>query len=119
MAGTACHRGGEWCSQHFESTVNCGTGPDAVTTSNIPFSVDAGFPNPASSSIQFDYSAPIGGMMSLMVVDILGKTVSTSNHVITQGDGNVTIDLAGVQPGAYYCVFELNGERTTKRIKVK
>ncbi len=117
--GGACVPGPEFCSRHFESTINCGTGPDAVTTSYVPFSVDAGFPNPATTSIRFDYSAPHGGMMGLTLVDILGKTVSASNHTIAQGDGNVTIGLAGAQPGAYYCVFELSGETVTKRIEVK
>jgi hypothetical protein len=114
-----CIPGTEYCSQHFESTINCGTGSDAANTTFVPFSVDAGFPNPASSSIRFDYSTPLAGMLSCTLVDILGKTVSTSSNTVSTGSGNIIIGLNGAQPGAYYCVFDLNGQRVTKRIEVK
>jgi Secretion system C-terminal sorting domain len=120
VAGSPCMRGTtEFCSKHFESTINCGTGPDAVTTTYIPFSVDGGYPNPATSSIRFDYSTPATGILSCTLFDVLGKTVSTSSNNVSVGSGNVTINLNGAQPGAYYCVFELSGQRVTKRIVVK
>ena len=73
--------------------------------------VAQGYPNPATSSIQFNYSAPNPGLLTLTIVDLLGKTVSTTNRIVSPGDGNVTIDLSGAQPGNYYSVFELNGDR--------
>jgi len=105
--------------QHFTSTITCPTSGIAPIPDSKPFAVDEGFPNPASSSIRFDYSAPYEGAMSLTFVDILGKTVSMSNSLVAQGDGNETINLTGAQPGGYYCVFEFNGVRITKRIEIK
>jgi hypothetical protein len=119
-SGGGCVPAGEFCCQHFYSTINCGTGPpSSVTSSTIPFSVEDGFPNPATSSIRFDYSTPFSGVLSCTLIDVLGETVSTSTNNISMGTGNVTIGLNGAQPGVYYCVFEFSGQHVTKRIVVK
>lgn len=81
--------------------------------------VDDGYPNPATSSIRFDYVAPYSETMTLTVVDLLGKTVGTSNSRVSKGDGNVTISLSGTRPGSYYCIFDLFGDRIMKHIEVK
>jgi len=107
------------CCLPFTSTITCPTSGVASIIESKLFAVDEGFPNPAASSIRFDYTAPYQGTMSLTLVDILGKTVSMSSNIVAQGDGNVIINLTGVQAGGYYCVFEFNGERITKRIEIK
>ncbi len=114
-----CVRGGEWCCKHFTSTVNCGSAGVASVPDTKPLTVDAGYPNPATSSIRFDYSAPNEATMTLILVNVLGTVLNTTSTVVSKGDGSITIGLAGAQPGAYYCVFELNGQRITRRIQIK
>ncbi len=116
----SCEVSDAFCeSVPFTSTIACEIdGVDAASETES-LTVDGGYPNPAISSIRFDYMVPNQGMMTATLVDMLGKTVSTSSRPVSNGDGNVTIDLAGAQPGNYYCVFELNGERVTKRIEIK
>lgn len=113
-----CVRGQEICCRHFTSSVNCGTDDVGLKGMETSFSVDAGYPNPAQSSVRFDYKTPINGEMTLTLVDILGKALSTSSDIISIGEGYVTIGLADAQPGVYYCVFDLNGQRITRRIRI-
>ncbi len=57
--------------------------------------------------------------MTMTLVDLLGRTIAISTQPVSNGDGAVTIDLTGAQPGAYYCVFDIGGQRITRRIQVK
>ncbi len=114
-----CVEDGSSCVKPFTSTISCGTSGVGSASVTEPFTVTDCYPNPATSSIRFDYSTPNVGVMTLTLVDMLGKTMSSSRSVVSSGDGNVTIGLSDAQHGNYYCVFDFNGERVTKRIEIK
>lgn len=87
------------CSPHFCNDLSCSMA--GVTAGKQSWlTVDAGYPNPATSSIRFGFSSRREGRMSMTLVDLLGRTVSISNSSISAGEGNITIGLTGAQPGA-------------------
>ena len=113
-----CVEGPARCQPHFFSTISCDfAGASNATQPSL--TVDDGYPNPATSSILFNFSSALGGQMSMMLVDLLGNTVSKSSKMISQGDGNINISLGNMQPGAYFCVFDINGEKLTRRVEIK
>ncbi|MGH2638270.1 MAG: T9SS type A sorting domain-containing protein, partial [Rhabdochlamydiaceae bacterium] len=113
-----CVKGPAICSPHFNSELNCSMA--VVSNSDRPsLVIDNGSPNPTSSSIRFGFTSPTSGPMSMTIVDILGHNLSESTQYIAQGNGGVTISLGNIQPGAYFCVFTINGETLTRRIVVK
>ena len=115
-----CVKGVPICAPQFCNDLECDGVEMGVNSSNpSSLTIDAGYPNPAKSSIRFDFSAKTYGQMTMTLVDLLCNTVAVSNQAVSGGDGTVMIDLTGMQPGAYYCVLELNGGRITRRIQVK
>ena len=115
----ACVPSNTTCFGQFISEIECTPAEVGSLSVSQTLSVEPGYPNPASSSIQFNYLAPNPGMLTLSIFDMLGKTVSTTNRVVSQGTGNVTLGLSEALAGNYYCVFALNGETVTKRLEVK
>ncbi len=115
----ACEPSSSSCWQDFVSEIECPTADVGSLSVEQSLSISSGFPNPASSSVQFNYSAPRPGLLKLSIVDVLGKTVSATSRIITNGAGNVTLGLNDASVGNYYCVFEMNGETVTKRVEVK
>jgi Secretion system C-terminal sorting domain len=113
-----CEIGASMCSPGFCNTLDCSMA-DVVGTNPSAFTVDAGYPNPATSSIRFGFSSASQGKMTMTLVDILGHTISATNNIVSQGDGSAVVDLGTLQPGAYYCVFDLNGTTLTRRVLVK
>jgi hypothetical protein len=113
-----CQAGFSPCAAPFCATLTCSLA-DVASGNPNSLTVDAGYPNPATSSIRFGFSATSQGNMTMMLVDILGHTVSTTNNIVLQGDGSLMIDLAHLQPGGYFCVLDFNGTRITRRVQVK
>jgi|GEM_PF-5478459 len=107
------------CSKTVTSTVNCGTSDVGIGQWSKKLNVEDGYPNPATNSIRFKYSAPYDETMSVTLVNVLGTTVGTSSSAVARGDGNVSIDLSAVKTGNYYCIFDLAGNRVTKHLVIK
>ncbi len=76
-----------------------------------------GFPNPASDMIHFNYDLKDQGNGSIVVSDLLGKNLSTTNLESSKGEAVIyTNDLAG---GMYFCTLLINGKAAiTKKISI-
>ena len=60
------------------------------------------YPNPASSTINIEYNSDKDGSIDIMLVDVLGKVVtSLSNKSIFKGVNSFSYDLSNVSTGSY------------------
>jgi len=83
------------------------------------FSVSEPFPNPASSTVNFDYKLSNGGNnLNLMVYNLLGSLVK--NVDLSETTGSVKLDVAGMDAGMYFYSFMMDGKTlTSKKFIVK
>jgi len=85
-----------------------------VRDSNYPFAngllLNLNSPNPFSNMAWFDYRIPVSGLVSVKIVDALGREVATIVHEPKNpGTYSTYWNAAGNQAGVYFCRLELSG----------
>jgi len=76
-------------------------------------------PNPATDISSISYTVPQSGMVSLMILDMMGRQVSTLVHgVQATGTYNVPFDASTLEQGVYVYHLVYNGIVTTGKISV-
>ncbi|HYM21228.1 MAG TPA: T9SS type A sorting domain-containing protein [Candidatus Kapabacteria bacterium] len=105
-------------SRNASNTVNV-----ERTASGSAFTIAQNYPNPFSGSTVIGYSVPENGTVSLRVLDLTGKVVSTGldNAMMTAGSHTFTVDANGLASGTY--IYEVsftnsNGETSVLRSKM-
>lgn len=74
------------------------------------------YPNPASSLVHFDYS--FDGRLSAVVYNLLGQEVLRQD--LNANDGQMTLSVADLQEGIYFCTMMVNGRAcATEKFVVK
>lgn len=83
-----------------------------LTVATESFSI-ANYPNPFSSTTQFEYTLPVNGKVSLKVYNVLGEQVSVLLDNQAQEAGNYKVDFRAnnLTPGTYTYRFEVKGEQ--------
>lgn len=92
------------------------TSAEEVTYDN---SFGQGYPNPASSVINFDYNLNSSQMATINVFNLLGQQVMQEN--INGGQGSINISVEDLQEGIYFCNFIIDNEvvKTSKFVVKK
>ena len=76
------------------------------------------YPNPASSTVHFNYEITSGNRVSVSVYNLLGQEVMSQNLDALQGVA--TISVAGLNEGIYFCNLVVNGQTVkTEKFVVK
>jgi hypothetical protein len=91
-------------AEDYKITVDSSLGIDAVSKSSFTY-----FPNPVSHVLSINASASIDG---ITIYNMLGQTVvrSTPNTTTT------TVDMSGLQTGAYFVQVAINNSIETVRV---
>jgi len=77
------------------------------------------YPNPAETEIKIEIQSTNHKIESVVMYDVTGKTVSSSNtpQPPSRGDSSALIDVRGLTKGLYFLHVELsNGKRVVKKV---
>jgi hypothetical protein len=82
------------------------------------FSLSQNYPNPFNPSTKIEYTLAKAGNVNLKVYNILGQQVMTlvNNEFQTAGSHPMTINMAGMTSGVYFCVLEQGTQRITQKL---
>lgn len=95
-------------------------GIDEKAKVNNVFSIGEVYPNPASSMVTVPVNMKSAAFVSVKVIDMLGKTVSHENTtMLGAGKANLTLNVANLKAGVYFCQVNAGGYSTTQKIVVK
>ena len=78
----------------------------SVTDQHVSFG--KAFPNPASTSVQFDFLSNSDAVVDAVLYDLLGQEVM--HRTVSGLQNKVDFDVNNLQPGIYFCSFSVNGE---------
>jgi subtilisin family serine protease len=95
----------------FTALTNCLTTDH--TTAHAPSSAFTLFPNPANTTITVRTGAG-GGV--LVICNVVGEEVE---RILLEDSGELTIDISGLAPGAYFCTLHNGDSGPRNRIFVK
>jgi len=88
--------------------------PAGILNQNLSFSVTEPYPNPASSSLRFDYQLSNGGAsLSMVVCNLLGSQVKAVD--LSESTGTVQLDVSTLESGMYFYTFLANGKPLTSK----
>jgi hypothetical protein len=87
------------------------------------FDVAQNYPNPFNPMTTIRYSVPERSRVSIVVTDLLGRTVATLvNGTIESGSHTVTFDGSQLESGGYMATVSMTGEESgltfTKTLKM-
>ncbi|MGZ5243795.1 MAG: T9SS type A sorting domain-containing protein, partial [Bacteroidia bacterium] len=95
-------------------------GIDEKNKLNNVFSIGEVYPNPASSMVTVPVNMKTAAQVSLKVIDMLGKTVSVENNAtLGAGNANLTLDVANLKAGIYFCQVNAGGFSQTQKIVIQ
>lgn len=69
-------------------------------------SLGEAYPNPASSQVHFNYSFDGSSALNAVVYNLLGQEVKA--QALHGNQGRLSIDVADLQPGIYFCSIQVN-----------
>ena len=74
------------------------------------------YPNPASGQVHFDFSGNESSNVKAVIYNLLGQEVKS--QLINGVQGSITFSVDDLQPGIYFCSFQIGNEmvRTEKFI---
>lgn len=84
-------------------TLLAGHGADVPENS---VSLGEAYPNPASSQVHFNYSFDGNSALNAVVYNLLGQEVKA--QALHGNQGRLSIDVADLQPGIYFCSIQVN-----------
>lgn len=76
------------------------------------------FPNPAKGSVNIEWLAPVARPARATIADGMGRRMIEASYQGVVGMNRRTIDLAGLESGIYFLVFDDGVTRNTQRIAV-
>lgn len=83
---------------------------------NAQFEMSQAYPNPASSTVNFDYS--FSGNLTAVVYNILGQEVLREN--LNANTGKLSLSVADLNDGIYFCTMLVDGcASATQKFVVK
>ena len=86
-------------------------------TSPSSFYLSQNYPNPFNSSTNIEFYIPVTSNIQLKIFDVLGREItSVLNETRSPGKYNVVIESSALTSGIYYCVFQADGFRNTKKM---
>lgn len=81
-----------------------------------PMEMSQAYPNPASSTVNFDYY--FDGNLTAVVCNLLGQEVLRQE--LNNNDGQMSLSVADLNDGIYFCTMMVNGRAwTTQKFVVK
>lgn len=83
------------------------------------FNVNNIFPNPADNFVMVEYTSTQSAEVKIEIVSTVGIVVKTQYSQSGIGKNNLTVDVADLHTGMYYCIFSSNDERMTMPISVR
>lgn len=84
---------------------------EAANTTDVAentLSLGKPYPNPASSQVSIDFKAANSSNINVVVYNLLGQEVKSQLANGMQGRINIAVD--DLQPGIYFCSFQVNNE---------
>ena len=103
------------CTATSTVTVGAASGLDE-TAGNKELSV---YPNPSNGHFYITSDIDYSGAVTVEVVDINGKLVSASNHVINNSFTNTSIQINGLAPGNYMLRFIAGEQVFLRKLVIK
>lgn len=89
-----------------------------VNESAVRCDLGAAYPNPAKSTVRFDYNISNKDNASIVVYNLLGQKVKSQTISGTQGQAIISVD--DMQEGMYFCNLIINGNAVkTEKFIVK
>ncbi len=78
------------------------------------------FPNPANNEASISYTLNKSGNVSIVITDIMGRTVKTMNqgNQVAGEQYNVNLSTSDLANGTYFYTMTVNGEKQTKKFVV-
>ena len=87
-----------------------------VNDNSRPMEMGSAYPNPASSTVNFDYS--LNGSLTAVVYNIVGQEVMRQD--LNANVGKLTLPVADLNDGIYFCTMLVDGRAwTTQKFVVK
>jgi hypothetical protein len=106
------------CLDSATVLANCGvfhkksTSQSGLSNAFVEYNV---YPNPSSGTFNLDVMSNKIGQLNISVTDLMGRTILTESHVISQYT-SLPISLTSAASGTYFLKAEMNGEVFVKRI---
>lgn len=75
----------------------------------VTLSIDGLFPNPASTNVNVMIGAPVRDKITVMVVDMTGKTVLQQTVNVEAGSNTIPVDISRITNGSYMVKLVCNG----------
>lgn len=76
------------------------------------------YPNPSGTTTTIGYNLPENGEVTLVLRDVLGNEIMTSQSNLSQGYNQWTIDVNGLADGIYFYEVQFGDQVLTKRLVV-
>jgi len=78
-------------------------------------SVGAPYPNPTRDALEIDVALAREATVLLRLIDVLGRTTTTTERLLSAGRHRLSLDTVGLAAGTYTVLVEADGQRIGSR----
>jgi hypothetical protein len=85
---------------------------------SLPEDLISVYPNPATESLTISFESPRGGIVSLELIDALGRPMNGQVEQVIGANALITVSLEHMESGIYLLKIERDQDHVTKTIVV-
>lgn len=85
----------------YSSIISIDNKLDEISVSNV-------FPNPTTADLNFDFSSPVQGTVSIQIMDCIGRIVSDKTINVGEGKTSIVAEMNELAKGAYTLKIEFS-----------
>ncbi len=101
------------CVVFQELTLDCNTGPNAVTFAEISaFELK---PNPVRDAFFVTFNSAIAGNAEMSIVNVLGNQVATFRNAVSLGDNRFDFDTVDLPSGTYLLLLQMDDKTAVEK----
>jgi len=93
--------------------------PGIIEKESTITAVSEVIPNPATTTATFTLGITRPAIANISIINLTGQRIKRFTQQLATGNNTITLDVAELKAGLYFCTMQMGGEQISRKIVVE